>query len=152
MSTCDIGNDYVDNAKLSWHVCARCLAFFGTGDVRWLGVIGCCFPDPEGPNGTLYQEYIESGVLKCFRCWEKNDDCVVVSDGFPFLAILGRSDASCRSRRSIVLNSARFIRCCVVSPPESTSTLSRIPPGGPGSPRTPRPRIRMTRLLRRRLS
>ena len=84
MSTTDVGNDYVDNAKLSWHVCGRCLAWMGKGDVRWLGMIGCCFPVPDAGNAQLFQDYMNSGVLKCFRCWEKDDACVVVSAEEPF--------------------------------------------------------------------
>jgi hypothetical protein len=106
MSTAALGNDYVDNAKLTWHICARCLAWMATGEIRWLGLVGCCFPEPDGSNADLYQDFMDSGVLKCFRCWEKKDDCVVVSPCVPIWAILGRANPFASVPWSSVASSA----------------------------------------------
>jgi hypothetical protein len=68
MSNTPLGNDYVDHAKMTFHVCARCVSWMGDGYSQYLGKHGCCMPVLTGNNADLLEEYTEEGILKCFRC------------------------------------------------------------------------------------
>jgi hypothetical protein len=80
MANTNLGNDYVDNAELTYHCCARCIAWLADGYFRYLGKVGCCMPTLSENNAKDLEEYTAKGVLKCFRCWQMGGDCCVVSD------------------------------------------------------------------------
>jgi hypothetical protein len=84
MSNTELGNDYVDNAVITFHTCSRCIAWMGDGHTRYLGRFGCCMPVLTDSNAKLYEEYTDKGVMKCFRCFNLGQDCCVVSkQGIP---------------------------------------------------------------------
>jgi len=72
--------------RFTYHICARCVAFFGDGEHKYLGKIGCLMPDITEDNVDLFKEwYVESGgdekarFMRCFRCFINNQECVAVS-------------------------------------------------------------------------
>jgi hypothetical protein len=83
MSSNDLGDDYVDNAEITFHVCARCIAWLAAGNWRYLGLVGCSMPVPIDENAALLEEFMGVGILKCFRCWNKGQTCCVVSRNGP---------------------------------------------------------------------
>jgi hypothetical protein len=79
MSNTDLGNDYVDNAIITFHTCSRCVSWMGDGHTRYLGQVGCRMPILTDNNAKLFQEYTDKGIMKCFRCFNLGQDCCVVS-------------------------------------------------------------------------
>lgn len=98
MSNNDAGNVYWDHSVITYHICARCVAWLSKGDWRFLGKVGCRMVVPDGDTTLALQPQMDNGTMKCGRCFVRSDDCCAVSfwvkmDFFgPFWAILGRSD------------------------------------------------------------
>jgi hypothetical protein len=79
MSNTAMGNAYHDNAKLTWHICARCLAWLGSGEHRFLGKVGCVMPDFSEAEEKEFKAFKDKGIMRCYRCFILGQDCCVVS-------------------------------------------------------------------------
>jgi hypothetical protein len=75
-----IGNNIIKNSRATDHSCTRCIAFYKEGTVEYFRKIGCHFPVvSKDIDSDLYKDWINQGVMKCFRCWNINADCSAVS-------------------------------------------------------------------------
>lgn len=74
-----------DSCVMSRHCCTRCVSYFGTGQHRYAGKIGCCFPRVTEENAELFKAWlfeVTSGedvqTMRCWRCFLTNSDCYAV--------------------------------------------------------------------------
>jgi len=86
MNATKVGNDIMESGKPSYHVCARCIAFYGDGEYKFLGEVGCYMPNVNLSNMHLYKEWAvktDNGEVaefkRCLRCFINNQECVAVS-------------------------------------------------------------------------
>lgn len=86
MDSGDVSNHMADHCRRSYHVCSRCVPYFGGGQYRFAGKIGCCFPDVTEANQHLFKAWlfaVTSGedvqTMRCWRCFLTNSDCYAVS-------------------------------------------------------------------------
>ncbi|KAF1934612.1 hypothetical protein EJ02DRAFT_461057 [Clathrospora elynae] len=80
-----IGNAYVDHGERTASPCARCVAFFAGGNVRYLGKTGCIFVPVTAENCKLWEHSVvhdEAGKpiqrYVCFRCSILGQSCLGV--------------------------------------------------------------------------
>ena len=85
MDSTAVGNDMVENGVPIYYVCARCIAFYAGGEVKFLGKIGCICPPLTDANRHLYDTWlveVEDGskhqFMRCFRCFLAQQECVAV--------------------------------------------------------------------------
>lgn len=85
MDTGKVSNLMADRATRSYHPCTRCVAYFATGEYRFAGKIGCCFPTVTDANSSLFRSWLfeaEAGndvqAVRCWRCFLTNSDCFAV--------------------------------------------------------------------------
>ena len=76
----------MEHGLYTYHVCGRCVFFFGDGEYKFLGKVGCLMPDISDENEDLFKEWCvetadgeKAGFKRCFRCFISNQECVAVS-------------------------------------------------------------------------